>query len=163
MTPNQSDRADGRLYTIRGAALAQLRGHQPLLDLLEQSADVPAGDAPTRIVAAPDLSVLHQSQSSDAPGVAIGVANVTGSSQRMNAHAEKNFVVQCGLQLREQVMKSQGVAWMDRILDEQSAVMTEHIPEWQARGTSGSTPEPVWNDKINRYQSICRYDVRRWD
>ncbi|MFC6766015.1 hypothetical protein [Natrinema soli] len=160
MSSNQSERATGRVGDLRESVIDRLRSHTELVTLLEQTDDV--DDATDVINPSFRLRIQNQSDDLETPGVAIGVGVITGSSERENHHERKRLVVQTTIQLREQTFKRQGDAWLDDVRDEVSAVLTTHASPWIARGESGGTFEPLWDENINRYASVQQFDIQNF-
>lgn len=154
-----SDRASGRVRDLRGSVLSRLRGHSQLAALLERAVDN-AGDV---IVPAATADMWHRDdQTADPPAVALAVSAVTGSSARENRQERKSLVIQTDLQIQAAALRQEGLPWNDEILDEVSAVLTSHAAGWTARGESGGTPEPLWDEDLNRYRSVQRFDIESW-
>lgn len=156
-----SANAGGRVRDLRGMVLVRLRDHQPLVDLLGRA----TGADMTRVVVPAAIPSLYRRDpdSPAPPDVAIAVSVVTGSSQRENAQERVNLVAQTDVQLTPGALLENGLAWHDEVLDEVSAVLTEHEGIWRAMGESGGTPEPLWDEDVDRYRSVQRFDVQRWD
>lgn len=157
---SQSADADGRVKSLRSTVLDALEAHSPLVDRLEELDSIdPAADV---IVAAPHAKRWDEPGESEPDGfVAISIA--TSSSSRINIPEEKTFTVQAVLELTKDGFLTQGLAWHDEVLDEIAAVLTRHRPDYSARGQTGGTPEPLWDDEVNRYRSAQRFDFRRID
>lgn len=160
MSIPQSDRAEGRVRDLRGAVLARLRDHAPLTDRLELVESVTdGGDA---VMPAFALDVQHRSDGVEPPDVALAVMAVTGSSDRENMQERKNHVVQTKLQLRAEAMRNRGGPWADAVLSEIAAVLTSHRDPFVARGQTGGSPDPTWNDQKRRYEMVQRFDIMHW-
>lgn len=157
---SQSRRAEGRLRDLRGQYLTELRGHAPLTDLLERVDSV--DDGATIILPAFSVDIQHQMDALEPPEVAIAISAITESSNRENHQERKRHVLQADFQVRSQTLRERGSAWHDEIRDEIAAVATTQYAGWYAMGISQGTPEPLWNDDLNRYQSVTRYDVEHW-
>jgi len=157
---SQSDRAEGRLRDLRDNVLDKLHNHTALTDHIERAAGV--DDATGVIRASPRLDMWHRSDGMEPPDVAVGIKAVTENSSRENRQERKLHVVQSDLQMREDALRTQGVAWPDDINDEIGAVLTSHDVGWTAGGATGGTPEPLWDEDLNRYRSVTRYDIEHW-
>lgn len=160
MSTNLSERAQGRVHDLRGNLLGRLRGHAPLTDRLEAVGSI--DDGADVIVPNPLLDRRHRSQDAEPPDAALALMIVTGSSERENRQERKRLVVQADVQVREATLGRRGLAWMDEIGDEVSAVVTSHDDGWVARGADGGTPDPLWDGNINRYRLVSRYTVESW-
>lgn len=157
----QSDRAGGRVRDLRGSVLTRLRNHTALTDRLEAADGVDAGGE--MIVPAFTAQRWHDDDTApDPPDVAVAVTVVTGSSARENRQERVNLTVQTSLQIRRRALAANGVAWVDEIRDELAAILTSHVDGWTAQGETGGTPEPLWDDSINRYVSAQRFDMQRF-
>jgi hypothetical protein len=158
--PNQSDRATGRTRALRGVLLDRLQEHAPLVSRLERVATI--DDGTTAIVPSPMLGKSHRTSEGDPPDVAVAVGLVTGSSDRENRQERKRLIVQIEIELRERALDAQGLAWLDELMDEASAVATAHGDGFRALGASGGTPEPIWDPERGRYVLVSRYDFESW-
>lgn len=157
---SQSRRAEGRLRDLREHALTELRTHAPLTDRLERVASI--DDGADKIMPAFALDVQHREDGVEPPDAAVAISSITESSARENRQERKRHVVQADFQIRSQTLKAQGSAWHDEIRDEISAVATTQFEGWYAMGISQGTPEPLWDDDLNRYRSVTRYDIEHW-
>lgn len=157
---SRSRRAEGRLRDLRETLLARLRSHGPLIARLEQVETV--DDGTSVIMPAPILDIQHRSGGTAPPDIALALMAVTASSIRENRQERKNHTVQTDIQIRERTLKRQGVAWLDDLHDESAAIITSHDHEWTALGATGGTPEPLWDESLNRYRSVARYDLEHW-
>lgn len=155
-----SERARGRTGDLRGSVLSRLREHSPLTDLLEAAETIDNGTEV--IMPASVLDIQHRTDGASPPDVALGISVVTSSSNRENRQERKNHVVQADLQLRDRALKRQGPAWIDDISDEIAAVLTAHADGWVASGVTGGTNEPLWDEDLNRYRSVQRFDIEHW-
>lgn len=156
---SQSNRAEGRLRDLRAEFLTQLRGHTPLTDLLERVSSI--DDGTDVILPAFALDIQHR-EGGDPPDVAIALSSITESSNRENHQERKRHVLQSDFQVRSATLKAHGPAWHDEVRDEIAAVATTQYEGWYALGISQGTPEPLWNDDLNRYQSVTRFDIEHW-
>lgn len=157
---SQSRRANGRIRDLREHYLTELRAHTPLTTQLEAVDSIE--DGTDAIMPASALDVQHRADTVEPPDAAIALMAVTGSSNRENRQARKNHVVQTDFQIRSETMRAQGPAWLDATLDEIAAVMTSHYDGWRALGVTGGTPEPLFDDSINRFRSVNRFDIEHW-
>ena len=162
MTPDTSDRADGRVRELRGLTLQRLQSHDELVALLEGVVD----DATAVILPSFSMSRYRNDDTApDPPETALAVSVVTGSSSRRNLKEDVNLTVQVEHEFRANVRPSPGgvslgvLPWHDRIADEISAVMTTQVAGWEAEGETGGTPEPLWDDDRNRYRSVKRFAI----
>lgn len=157
---SQSRRAEGRIRDLREHYLAELRSHTPLATRLEEVSSI--DDGADIIMPASALDVQHRSDNVEPPDAAIALMAVTGSSDRENRQARKNHVAQTDFQIRSESMRAQGPAWHDSVIDEIAAVMTSQYDGWRALGVTGGTPEALWDDNLNRFRSVTRFDVEHW-
>lgn len=157
---SQSERAEGRILDLRGHYLTALRTHTPLVTRLEEVSSI--DDGTDVIVPASSIDIQHRDDALSPPDAAIAVSAVTGSSDRVNIQERKRHVVQTDFQVRSETLRSRGPAWHDEIIDEIAAVMTSQYDGWIARGETGGTPEPAWDDEINRFKSVKRFDVEHY-
>jgi hypothetical protein len=165
---SQSDRATGRVRDLRSLTLQRLRDHAPLTDRLAYIASVTDGSD----VIMPSFTTDKRRRDDgapDPPDVAVTVSVVTDSSQRVNRQERVNLTIQIGLEMTASTLGTRqdgndlDLAWHDELRDEISAVMTTQVENWEAGGETGGTPEPLWDESINRYRSIQRFDVSRYD
>jgi hypothetical protein len=138
---------------LRGDVLDRLRSHTALTDRLEQVDSI--DDGTDVIVPSPFLGDGDQD-------AALSVAVITGSSTRENLQERKNMTVQTELRVRSQTLKARGVVWHDELLDEVGAVLTTQVGGWTALGETGGTPEPLWDESLNKYRSVQRFDIESW-
>lgn len=157
---SQSERAEGRILDLRDHYLAELRSHTPLGIRLEEVSSI--DDGTDVIVPSSSVDIQHRSDSLEPPDAVIGLMAVTGSSNRENRQERKSHVVQTDFQVRSETMRARGPAWHDEILDEIAAVMTSQYDGWRAMGATGGTPEPLWDDSLNRFRSVSRFDIEHW-
>ena len=162
MTPDTSDRADGRVRELRGLTLQRLQSHDELVALLEGVVD----DATAVILPSFVMKQYRNDESKDdPPDTALAVSVVTASSSRRNLKEDLNLTVQVEHEFRANITPVVGgeplglLPWHDRIADEISAVMTTQVAGWEAEGQTGGTPEPPWDDDRNRYRSVNRFDI----
>lgn len=154
---SQSRRAEGRIRDLREHSLEELQSHTPLVTRLEEVSSI--DDGTDKIVPASALDIQHRSDALEPPDAAIALSAVTGSSNRVNIQERKSHVVQTDFQVRSETMRARGPAWHDEIIDEIAAVMTSQYDGWRAMGVTGGTPEPAWDDQLNRFRSVARFDV----
>ncbi|WP_323192417.1 hypothetical protein [Halostella sp. PRR32] len=165
---SQSDRATGRVRDLRSLTLQRLRNHSPLTDRLAYVASVSDG-ADVIMPAFTADKRRRDDGAPDPPDITATVSVVTGSSTRLNRQERVNLTVQVGLEMTADTLGTRqdghtlGLAWHDALRDGVSAVMTAQVAEWEAGGETGGTPEPLWDDSINRYRSVQRFDVSRFD
>jgi hypothetical protein len=152
-------RSDGRTRDLRGDLLDRLQSNAGLTSLLE---DVVA-DASAVIRPAFSVKKWHRDPDSrDPPDTALAVSVVTASSDRENAQERVSLTVQVEHEFRAGIAPSIGVLpWADAVADEISGELTAHRPGWTARGVTGGTSEPLWNDDRNRYVAVQRFDIER--
>jgi len=151
-----SERAKKRTAHFRSVALDRLQGHAPLTDRLEQVDGV--SDGAEQIMPASQPEILD-----DSPPVAILVSIVTDSSTRLNNHERVNATLQTDFRMTKPVLRNQWLKWYDEVRDEISSEMTRHGEDFHAEGATGGVPEPLWNEDINKYQTVQRFDVSRFD
>lgn len=157
---SQSRRAEGRIRDLREHYLAELRSHAPLVSRLEEVSSI--DDGTDVIEPASSVDIQHRSDALEPPDAVVALMAVTGSSDRENLQARKNHVVQMDFQIRSETMRARGPAWLDEIVDEIAAVMTSQYDGWRALGVTGGTPEALWDDNLNRFRSVTRFDVEHW-
>lgn len=157
---SQSERANGRIRDLRDHYLDELHSHPPLVSRLEEVSSI--DDGTDVIVPSSSVDIQHRSDSLEPPDAVIGLMAVTGSSNRENRQERKSHVVQTDFQVRSETMRARGPAWHDEIVDEIAAVMTSQYDGWRAMGATGGTPEPLWDDSLNRFRSVSRFDVEHW-
>lgn len=98
MTPDTSDRADGRVRELRGLTLQRLQSHDELVALLEGVVD----DATAVILPSFSMSRYRNDDTApDPPETALAVSVVTGSSSRRNLKEDVNLTVQVASTSRE--------------------------------------------------------------
>lgn len=165
---SQSDRATGRVRELRSLTLQRLQDHAPLTDRLAYVGTVTDGAD----VIQPSFTTDKRRRDDgapDPPDVVVTVMVVTGSSTRANRQERVNLTVQVGIEMTADTLGTRqdgndlDLAWHDELRDEISAVMTSQVAGWEAGGETGGTPEPLWDDSINRYRSVQRFDVSRFD
>lgn len=157
---SHSRRADGRIRALRAHYLTELRTHTPLITRLEAVESI--DDGSDTIVPAFAVDIQHHPENTEPPDAVVALSAVTKSSTRENRQERKIHVVQTDVQIRSETMRRHGLAWHDALLDEIAAVLTSQYDGWTARGITGGTPEPLWDDALNRYRSVSRFDVEQW-
>lgn len=140
--------------------LGWLRSHRPLTDRLEDVESVDTGAAV--IMPSIALSRRHRSDSAEPPDIALAVEPFSGTVRRENRQTRKNHAGQTDLQIREQTLNRHGGPWVHEIHDEIVAVLTEHREGWYNASVSGGTEEPEWDEDLNRWHQVARFNITHW-